>query len=74
MPLSDEEIRDRMTYHRPSPEGVGRHEHLSNAIGRAMEAVEATCPDGREKALAFTNLEQAKMWASAAVARNPQTR
>lgn len=74
MPLSDKEIDDRMTYHAPSPDGIRRHQNLSLRIGDAMRAVEALCPDGREKALAFTNLEQAKFWASAAVARNPETR
>lgn len=39
-----------------------------------MRAIEAVCPDGREKSLAITNLEMAKFWASAAVARNPETR
>ena len=35
---------------------------------------EAVCPYSREQSLAFTKLEEAKMWASAAVARNPETR
>jgi len=55
MPLSEEEIQDRMTYHPPSPEGIKRHARLSAS-------------------LAITNIEQAKFWASAAVARNPETR
>jgi hypothetical protein len=28
------------------------------------------CPESREKSLAITNLEQAVMWANAAIARN----
>lgn len=71
--IGEEEIRNRMTYHAPSPEGIQRHAHLSERIGDAMEAVDRTCPEGREKALAFTKLEEAKFWASAAVARNPET-
>lgn len=35
----------------------------------AVEIIDVHCPDGREKALAITNLEQAVMWANAAIAR-----
>ncbi|GAF91583.1 unnamed protein product, partial [marine sediment metagenome] len=36
--------------------------------------IDQLCPDGREKSVAFTHLETAKFWASAAVARDPETR
>lgn len=74
MSLSEEEIADRVTYHAPSKLGIERHAVLSDAIEVAMSVVNTTCPDGREKSLAFTHLEEAKFWASAAVARNPETR
>lgn len=45
----------------------------SDAAAAFMSVVESTVPEGREKSLAFTNIEQAKMWASAGVARNPET-
>ena len=72
--MTDKEIRDRFTYHTPSQEGIYRHAGLSDAMMSAASAVELICPSGREKSLAMTNLEQAKFWASAAVARNPETR
>lgn len=68
------EIRDRFTYHPPSTEGVKRHEALSTNFASLAEVVDETCPDGREKSLAMTKLEEAKFWASAAVARDPETR
>lgn len=74
MPISEEEIKDRVTYHAPSESGIGRHGSLSAVIADAMRVVNGICPDGREKSLAFTHLEDAKFWASAAVARNPETR
>jgi hypothetical protein len=74
MPLSVQEIQDRVTYHAPTPSGVDRHNLLSHAIGDAMETVENVCHDSREKSLALTKLEEAKFWASAAVARNMATR
>ena len=38
-----------------------------------MAVVEEVVPDGREKSLAITKIEEAKMWSSAGVARNPAT-
>lgn len=69
-----EEIQDRFRYHPPSEDGVGRHTKLTLGFVDLATLVEEICPDGREKALVFTKLEEAKMWASAAVARNPATR
>jgi predicted DNA-binding helix-hairpin-helix protein len=34
------------------------------------ELIEACCPDSREKSLAHTKVEEATMWANAAIARN----
>lgn len=72
--ISGEEIQDRVTYHAPSVDGVDRHAKLSGVIASAMAVVNDVCPDGREKSLALTKLEEAKFWASAGVARNPKTR
>jgi hypothetical protein len=33
-------------------------------------AIQANCPESREKSLAFTKLEECVMWANAAIARN----
>lgn len=72
--MTDTEITYRFTYHPPSEAGAARHELLSAKFIELARMVEDTCPDGREKSLVFTKLEEGKMWASAAVARNPSTR
>lgn len=72
--LTDEEIADRVTYHAPSPEGIARHAALSKVIENAIREVDELLLPGREKSLAITKLEESKMWASAGVARNPETR
>lgn len=68
------EIEDRFTYHPPTEEGKERHHVLSQCFVSLAELVESVCPEGREKSLALTKLEEAKFWASASVARNPATR
>lgn len=65
------EIENRFAFHPATPE---------NGHGDKHEAIRAICkafaldlnyllPDGREKALAITHLEEVMFWANAAVAR-----
>jgi hypothetical protein len=72
--VTREELEDRFTYHAPTPGGIERHAILSKAMIDAAKSVDLTCSESREKSLAMTKLEEAKFWASAAVARNPSTR
>jgi len=72
--MTPEEIADRFTYHAPSSQGVTRHEALSLGFINLATLVEKICPEGREKSLVMTKLEEAKFWASAGVARNAGTR
>ena len=72
--MTDQEIKNRVTYHPPTTPGVASHAALADAIDAAIREVDERCPPGREKSLAITKLEEAKMWGSAAIARNPATR
>ena len=73
--LSDmESRRNRYSYHSPTPEGQLRHQRLTDLFIAMEEAVAVIVPVGRELSLVKTHLEEAKMWASAGVARNPDTR
>ena len=72
--VTDADIQERVTYHAPSPDGIKKHSQLAHAIAHAMTVVNVVVPNGREKSIVFTKLEEAKMWASAGVARNPETR
>ena len=72
--LTPEEVRERLTYHHaPSQDGLRRHAILSDAAIQFMQVVDAICPTGRQKSLALTAIEEAKMRASAAVAQNAET-
>lgn len=58
------------TYHPPKGDQAERYERLRNG-GRDLANLAASlCPPSRELSLAMTNLEQAIMWANAAIARN----
>ena len=74
MTMTNEEVRDRVIYHAPSPEGVKRHAALSGEFENMIHVILAIVPPGREQSIVITKLEEAKFWASAAVARNPETR
>lgn len=71
---TEQERRDIYSYHAPSEEGIERHQNLTSAFMVIDTIVDEICPDGREKSICMTHLEEAKMMASAAVARNPETR
>jgi hypothetical protein len=72
--ITGEEIHNRFHYHKPSEEGAATHQILSAQYENLAHVIDQTCPEGREKSLAMTSLETSKFWASAAVARNPDTR
>ncbi|MGW5673950.1 Acb2/Tad1 domain-containing protein [Streptomyces sp. NPDC003860] len=64
------ELAHRFHYHPPATEERrAAHESVREACQRLAEQIDALCPDGREKSLAITQVEQAMFWANAALAR-----
>lgn len=68
--MSEQDIENRFTYHAPTPEKVKLHEDIRNTAKQWAVALNYSLPDGREKSLAITHLEEVVMWANAAIARN----
>jgi hypothetical protein len=68
--MSQEDIEHRFAYHAPNAERVQTHERIRAEIGYVAGFLEYKLPDGREKSLAITKLEEAMFWANAAIARN----
>lgn len=67
--------RDRLDndfkHHIPQNDYVGdKHGTIRKSCRHLAETFYQTCPEGRELALAYTKLEEAMMWANAAIARN----
>ncbi|MFJ8603380.1 hypothetical protein ACIREM_32680 [Streptomyces shenzhenensis] len=68
--MQPEDITNRFTYHPPaSPAVQASHESVRQAARQMAAEWNAQLPEGREKALAITKLEEAVMWANAAIAR-----
>jgi hypothetical protein len=67
--MTPEELADRFVYHAVKPEQVEIYTKLRAKAKEFAELTEAVVPESREKSLSFTHLEQAIMWANAAVAR-----
>jgi len=71
MPITNPEIEKRFTYHPPKDERqVKVYQAIRDNLRGMANMIDAHCPDSREKSLALTKLEEACMWANAAIARN----
>lgn len=68
--MTNEQIEDTFTYHPPFGTQEIRYRGLRREARGLANLIESYCPDSREKSLAFTNLQQAIMWANAAIAIN----
>ena len=67
---SRNDIRHRFDFHpATTPEKKGEHGSARNAVKSAALAVDRLLPNGREKQLALTKLEEAMFWANAGIAR-----
>ena len=64
------DIEKNFTYHSPKGDQPNRYECIRNTAKGFAMLINDACPDSREKSLAFTKLEEAVMWANAAIARN----
>lgn len=65
-----QEINNRFSYHAPTPEKVKQHESIRGECLALAMTLNALLPDGRDKAIAFTKLEEMMYAANAAIARN----
>ena len=72
--MATRELDHRFNFHAATTEEK-RNEHTSirEACRTAAHTIDIKCPDGREKALALTKLEEAMFWGNAAIARNTPT-
>ena len=67
------DLAHRFAYHRPGPDKVAAHEAVRARCLELAEFLNANVPDGREKALAITHLEDTMMWSNASIARHRES-
>lgn len=71
--IGEEELDRRCDHHVPDPSTAALHGLVRRSIKSTMRDLDQLCPQGREKSLALTKLEEAMMWANAAIAREAAT-
>lgn len=65
------DLEHRFAFHAAQTEEKRNlHTSMRQACCEAARTIDEKAPDSREKALAITKLEEAMMWANAAVARS----
>lgn len=66
--MNEQDLENIFTYHHPFGNLPGYYESIRNSAKEFAYIINEVCPDSREKSLAITNLQQAVMWANAAIA------
>ncbi|MFJ3867897.1 Acb2/Tad1 domain-containing protein [Streptomyces nigra] len=65
-----EDIEHRFAFHAATTdEKRDAHASVRQACRRLADHINEQCPDGREKSLAITAIEEAMFWGNAALAR-----
>jgi hypothetical protein len=68
--MATPDLERRFTYHPPKADQAARYERIRAGGLFLGGVIDELVPDSREKSLALASLEQAVMWANAAIARN----
>ncbi len=69
-PDSADDLANRFTYHPPRPGQPETYQLIRDRAHALALDITEHAPPSRERSLALTKLEEAVMWANAAIARN----
>ena len=64
------ELEHNFKYHALTPYKIQLHNDIREFGKEFAELINGLCNEGREKSLAITKVEEAVMWANAAIARS----
>lgn len=67
--MNNERLNWDFEHHAPNSESVTAHEMVRSRARALAGFINDFVPDGREKSLAITKLEEVMFWANAAIAR-----
>ena len=65
--MTEQEIKNNFTYHTPSADMPKKFETLREKAKELAFLIEELVPNGREKSLAHTKLQEVIMWANAGI-------
>jgi len=68
--MANAQIEAAFTYHAPKPGQPEKYQEIRAKAKDLAHLIDGHCPPSRELSLALTKLEEAVMWANAAIARN----
>ena len=68
--MATPDLEVRFTYHPPKDGQPETYQALRAIALNFARTIDQQAPDSREKSLALTHLEEAVMWANAAIARH----
>lgn len=69
--MTSQEIENRFTYHAPKGDQPEKYVEIRELAKAFAYLINQLCPEGREKSLAITHLEEVVFWSNAAIAREP---
>ncbi len=73
VPQADKDLENRFNQHAPNHLGIAnKHTDYRAACLTMGRIIKELVPNGREQALALTNLEQVMFWGNAGIARNQE--
>ena len=65
-----DQIENNFKHHPPKGDQAERYGSIRHDAKQLAHLIDNNCPNGREKSLAMTKLEEAVFWANASIARN----
>lgn len=65
--MNKEQIINNFTYHKPTDDMIPKFEELRNKARELSLLIDELVPDGREKSLAQTKLQEVVMWSNAGI-------
>jgi putative hemolysin len=68
--MAKKDIDNRFMFHPATEVTAPMHDKVRNDCRLLAHKIDKMLPESREKSLALTKLEEAMMWANAAIARN----
>lgn len=67
--MDPSDLEHRFAFHKANETTGPIHSEIRHILFGTAERIDLLLPDGREKSLVMTNLEQAMFWANASIAR-----